>query len=137
MTRARLARGVGLALAVAGLAMSGAPPVSFNRPPHYIAENTPTPFELRIPRDAENRAVAVSVVDRADGERVSYTERPLDGGSAPLQVFKLILPRGDLLLVGALYGVHGPRGRVQTRVRVLSPYDRPEPDDLTGEGNDD
>jgi hypothetical protein len=75
VTRARLARGVGLALAVAGLAMSGAPPViSFNRPPHYIAENTPTPFELRIPRDAENRVVAVSVVDRADGERVSYTE---------------------------------------------------------------
>lgn len=120
-------------LALAGLAMAEAPPIGFIRPPAYIAENFQTEFRVRIPRSDDNRRVEVSAIDRADGERVSFTERPLDGGSAPLQVFRLILPRGDLMLVAALYGVTGQRGKVQAPVRVLSPYDRPEPDDVTGE----
>jgi hypothetical protein len=121
-------------LALAGLAMAEGAAIGFVRPPAYIAENFATEFRVRIPHNEDNRRVEVSAIDQSDGERVSFTERPLSGGSAPLQVFKLILPRGNLLLVAALYGADGQRARVQAPVRVLSPYDRPEPgDDLTGD----
>jgi hypothetical protein len=122
--------------ALAGLAMAEAPAISFNRPPHYIAEGYAHPFELRIPRNADNRRIEFSAIDRRDGERVSHEARDLDGGSAALQVFKTILPRGDLLVVGQLYlfdrerGLVVPGGRTQTRVRVLSPYNPPEDDEL-------
>jgi hypothetical protein len=140
-----------ITLALAGLAMAEAAVIGFVRPPAYIAANFATEFRVRIPRQdnprqaddqhAERPAVddqsrvEMSAIDQSDGERVSFTERPLSGGAAPLQVFKLILPRGDLLLVATLYGANGQQlGKAQARVRVLSPYDRPEPcDDLTGD----
>lgn len=120
-------------LAALGLAMAEAPIISFIRPPGFIAANTPTEFRVRVPRHEDNRRLELSALEH--GERVSFTARPLDGGSAPLQVFKLILPRGQMVLVATIYGADGQRARVQAPLRVLSPSDSPETQDLD-EGSD-
>jgi hypothetical protein len=115
-----------IALALLWLGMAEAPVISLVRPQPFIAENFATEFRVRIPRNDDNRRVEVSAIDKADGERVAFSERPIDGGSPQLQVFKLILPRGSLTLTATLFGVHGQRGKVQAPVRVLSPSDRPD-----------
>jgi hypothetical protein len=127
-----------LILVFAGAALAEPPAISWNQPRHYVAENFRTSFELRIPHDDRNRRVEVEAIDQSDGERVSFSDRPIEGRSPAIQEFALVLPRGALLLKATLYaadenGVETVRGRAQARVRVLSPYDPPEDDELGDE----
>lgn len=113
---------VALVLACLGVAGDDVPPVSFIRPAHFWPATDVLPLQLRIPRSDQNRLIDVSAFDTADGERVAYSARDLDGGSPPLQVFKLLLPSGDLILIASLYGVHGRIATVQTPIQVRSKF---------------
>lgn len=116
-----MGRGLALILIVLcclGMSGDGPPRISFVHPPYNLAEGYTQRFDLRIPPDADNRRVDLSGFDTESGERVSYTERDLDGRSAALQNFYLLLPSGDLMLVAKLLGTSGYVAQAQTPVRV-------------------
>jgi hypothetical protein len=122
-----------ITLALAGVAMATNPKtIDFIRPPGFVQEGEKIPFKVRIPPHEDNRRVEIAAFDQADGERVSFTYRELSGaGAAALLTIDLILPRGQLLLVGQLWGIHGLRGKVTTPVRVRGRLG--DPDDLDEE----
>jgi hypothetical protein len=109
-----------IVFACIGSAGDDVPRLEFIRPAHFWPATDVLPLQLRIPRSDQNRLIDVSAFDTADGERVLQSQRDLDGGSPPLQVFKLLLPSGDLILIASLYGVHGRIAKVQTSIQVRS-----------------
>lgn len=109
-----------LALLALAWASSDTPRLSLVRPPAFLAEGYAVPFRLRVPPDPDNRSLSLAAYDTEDGERVAYSQRDVDGHSAALQVFNLLLPSGDLLIVGQLWGVPGQIAKVQTPVQVQS-----------------
>ena len=112
-----------LVLACLGAAGDNIPRVQFIRPPAFVSEGERIEIRLRIPSQPDNRRVTLDAVDKADGTDVVHTERQIDPDSAPLQVFRLILPTGDLLLVGQLWGVPSqPIATVTTPIRVRSQW---------------
>lgn len=102
---------VALVLACLGIAGDDTPRLRFWHPPSFLTAGDAIDLQLRIPAHDDNRLVTLDAFD--GGESVLHSQRDLDGASAPLQVFpKLLLPKGDLLLVGQLWGLHGSLARV-------------------------
>jgi hypothetical protein len=106
------------------LGMSGdrSPRLSFWHPPHQISEGERIDVQIRLAPDSENRRLTLDAMDREFGESVLHTERQIDPDSAPLQVFRLILPVGDLLLTAKLLGVNGQIAAISTPMVVRSRY---------------
>jgi hypothetical protein len=116
-----------LVLVCLGMRGDDPPRLSFIRPPAIVPDGYPIPFRLRLPPHDDNRRLAVAAVDRGDGEQVAYSQRDVDGGSAALQSFTLLLPRGRLIVTARVFGVQGVvLGLASTPVWVRGRFDEPE-----------
>ena len=95
------------------------PRVAFISPPSFVPEQEIVTYYVRVPRQAENRLLTVAAFDV--GERVSYTERHLDGiNSLAMWNIHWRLPVGELELVATLFNAQQQVGRDVHRVTVYS-----------------
>lgn len=93
-------------LALAGLANE--PRVAIIHPPFMVSERQAISVQVRIPPHADNRTLVFVAADELGEVRRSDEELP--GDRAPRTRWILWrdgLPRGDFVLIAALYGVSG------------------------------